>query len=296
MSCNNASGHAIDIALARQFGRYATLLQLGRERGLNQPFSISSDETGLKLRFDGERISRENPVVRIDKDDAGRVKEIEVIARSEKELNLIFASIARKYNIDPNLMESECINYPAPESSHEFVLDTPEIHRAVAKIVYSFACMRLPPATIFDQSFNNIREFIKGIGGPFVSSNYAHGDFMVDNLRPLHKIFLSLDRQERLVVGYVALFGTFRYTVLLSDSADSDVEWPAIDYTYDPVTQREIPVNLQFQAPRIRKEDVIHPKQSVEKVLASLQKGQQMLVEFCPALKGATVEAIRGKS
>lgn len=297
VACNSACGHAIDVELARQFGRYATLLQIGRERGQNQPFTIVSEDTGLRLRFDGEIIRREKPEVRIDKDASGRVKEVEVIARSEKELKSIFEGIAQKHNIDPTLGAFDCVEHPAPEASHEFVLDNPTIHRAIAKIAYGFACIKLPANLILAEPFNRIREFILGREAPpLVSSNYAHGDFMVDNIRPLHKIHLSLNRKDRLAIGYVALFGTFRYTVLLSESVDGEVEWPAIDYTYDPVTQHEVPANLRFQAPRLTKEDVVHPKQSRKQVLDSLQKGQQVLVEYSPALQEISVEAISGKA
>jgi hypothetical protein len=45
-TCNNACGHEIDVALAQQFARYAILLQIGRERGQNQPFTIVSEDPG----------------------------------------------------------------------------------------------------------------------------------------------------------------------------------------------------------------------------------------------------------
>lgn len=146
-------------------------------------------------------------------------------------------------------------------------------------------------------AFDEIRQYILGkVSGPLASSNYAHADFMVDNHRPLHKIHLSLSTRDRLVIGYVALFGTFRYTVLLSESLHADVEWPAIDYTYNPVTQREVPANPQFQAPRLTKAEVVSPRQSEAQALGALQKGYQVLVEYSPVLKDVVVEPAKGKA
>ena len=292
-SCNSECGHDVDSELARQFGRYATLLQIARERGENQPFTIVSDENGLKFRCDGKMITRADPVVRIDQDDSGKIKAVEVLARNEEELRSIFQSIAKKYNIDPALMIFEQVETPPPVGSHDFVLDNPLIHRSIGKIAYGFACSRLPQNIVLSKAFEAIRHFILGENEEsLTSSNFAHGSFMVDNRRPLHKVHLCLNRRERLLGGYVVLFGTFRYTVLLSETLDSGVEWPAIDYTYNPVTQREVVGNLNFIAPDLTREEFVAPKQTKEQVLRALQRGQDVIVAHSPMLGGVSVEAI----
>ena len=56
--CNSECGHDVDVELARHFGRYATLLQVMRDRGENQPFTIVTDESDLRLRCDGKSLVR----------------------------------------------------------------------------------------------------------------------------------------------------------------------------------------------------------------------------------------------
>src|SRR5210317_2055098 len=69
-SCNSECGRDVDVELARQFGRYATLLQATRERGDNQPFTIVTEEDGLELRCDGKSLVRAQPIVRINGDES----------------------------------------------------------------------------------------------------------------------------------------------------------------------------------------------------------------------------------
>ena len=103
---------------------------------------------------------------------------------------------------------------------------------------------------------------------------------MTDNTRPLHKIHISLNRNDKLVVGYVALFGIFRFTVLLSDSFKSQIEWPGLDYTFDPVRRQEIFCREFFRAPTITKENILHPKQSKEFVQNELSKGERVIESY----------------
>lgn len=278
--CNSKLGHDIDVELARNFGRYATLINVGRERGKNQPFNVVDENSGLPLRFDGKKFSRTKPDIKKDKNSKGELEGIKITARSQQERNKIFCKIAKKYNIDLSLVFSEEVENPVSSSLDEFVLDNRSIHTAVAKIAYGFACWKLPNDIVLSASFSNIRKHLKGESEEqLVSSNYEHGDFMTDNIRPLHKIYLSFNRSDGLVIGYVALFGVFRYTVLLSDTYSSEVEWSGIDYTFHPISQQEVPTNLNFVAPKLKREQVINPIQRHEKILQALQRGMKVIAE-----------------
>ncbi|MES2824372.1 MAG: HNH endonuclease [Pseudomonadota bacterium] len=291
VDCNSKLGHEIDIELAKNFGRYATLLNVGREGGENQPFIMIDENDGTTLTFDGKKFSRAAPDIKINKDDDGNLERVEVTARSTQELNKIFTSIAKKYNLDLNLVVFDQQHNPPPTSVHEFYLDTESIHKAVAKIAYGFACWKLPKEIILSSSFLKIKNFLKNdIDEKLVSSNFTHTGFMTDNLRPLHKIHLSFNRHEKLVIGYVALFGAFRYTVLLSDSFESGIEWPAIDYTFNPITQKEVPAKLSFTAPRLSKEQVVNPKQSKAMTLNSLGMGMTIISEYSKSLLQVSVD------
>jgi hypothetical protein len=280
IECNSNLGHELDTEVASYFGRYATMLKVKRKRGENQPFIIEDENTGLRLKFDGEKIYRVDPVVTKKNNEDGKIEEVEIIARSAEEREKIFKGIAKKHNINLALLVSDEVNHPPASTVHKFILGNEVLYRAIAKIAYGFASWKLPRGLVYSHSFFNIREYIKGkTKERLVSANYVHTDFMVDNHRPLHKIHISFDRGKSLVVAYVALFGTFRYTVLLSDIYRSDIEWPGIDYTFNPVSQKMVPANLIFKVPSLTKKQVVKPKDNPEYVTTCLEQGLTVIAQ-----------------
>ena len=103
---------------------------------------------------------------------------------------------------------------------------------------------------------------------------------MTDYMRPLHKIHICLNRNHNMVVGYVSLFGLYRFTVLLSDLFISQFEWPGLDYTFDPVRRQEVFGRECFSAPAITKENILHPKQSKEFLQNELIKGKRVIESY----------------
>lgn len=289
--CNGKCGHEVDSELARQFSRYATLLCLSRARGRNQPFEIEEVDGGLRLRCDGETLRRAKPEVRLEKSQAGALRKAEVIAGSKEQLINIMQGLAKQYDFDPDACLLEASERDPPVAFHEFVLENALIRRAVAKIAYGFACTRLARDLVGGPQFDAIRSFILDEGDhELASANFAEGEFMVDNQRPLHKIHLRYERENKLLVGYVALFGTFRYTIVLADNLESAVEWAGIDYTYNPVTQRHVDGNEHYVAPAIGKERALKPKHSRAMVLEALKRGQNVIVNHSSIVKSAHVE------
>ena len=108
---------------------------------------------------------------------------------------------------------------------------------------------------------------------------------MTDYTRPLHKIHIVLNKSNDSVIGYVSLFGTFRFTTLLSDNFVSQFEWPGLDYTFDPVRRKEIFGKEDFRAPLLSKDDVLNPKQSEETVLEELCAGQKIIENYIDELE-----------
>lgn len=292
VECNSNLGHELDVEIAERFGRYATLLKVKRKRGKNQEVIIEDDKSNLRVKFNGDRFCRVDPAVTKKKNKEGKIEEVEVLARSAKERDKIFRSLAKKHNFDLALVVSDEVEYPPPSTVNDLVLGGDTIYRAIAKIAYGFASWKLPRSVILSDSFKSIREYIKGTHSEkLVSANYEHTDFMTDNHRPLHKVYISFDRSKGTVVGYVALFGAFRYTVLLSDSFRSEIEWPGIDYTFNPVSQREVPANLVFRAPALTRKQVVSPSNKPERVRHCLERGLNIIAEHTNGmLKNVSVE------
>lgn len=292
VECNSNLGHELDVEVSDRFGRYATLLKVKRKRGENQEIIIEDEESDLRVKFNGDRFCRVDPVVTKKKNEEGKIEEVVVLARSSKERDKIFRSLAKKHNFDIALVVNDEVEYPPPSTVHNIILGGDIIHRAIAKIAYGFASWKLPTSVMLSDSFKNAREYIKGRNSEvLVSANYEHTDFMTDNHRPLHKVYISFDRTNSIVIGYVALFGAFRYTVLLSDSFRSDIEWPGIDYTFNPVSQREVPANLVYRAPVLTRKQVVTPDDKPEKMRHCLERGLNIIAKHTNgALKNVRVE------
>ena len=134
-------------------------------------------------------------------------------------------------------------------------------------------------------SFDDVRNYI-GLGSSdhLATANYVHTSFMTDNIRPLHKIHVGMNRKESLVIGFVCLFGIFRYSVLLSRSFNNPLFWPGLDHTIDPVTSNYIDGNPNFIAPQIGVVEVLSPKHSENLVAINkeLEKGYRIIKSYNP--------------
>ena len=103
---------------------------------------------------------------------------------------------------------------------------------------------------------------------------------MTDHVRPIHKIHVALNRDQGLLVGYVSLFGIYRFTVLLAEGFRSELEWPGLDYTFDPVRRKQVVGNDNFRVPQVTKENILHPKQSKKLVQSELDKGYKVIDSY----------------
>lgn len=280
IECNSAFGADIDAELIKRIQFYGTALGIKRTRGKNQQYDVSLVKDGAKLTFNGKEFKRKKPSVIIEK-TGDKVSYVDVKARSESELKRIFLNIKKKYDISDDIKYFED-KHPGPtDTITEFEFDNDKIRRCVAKIAYSLLCIRLPSAQVLSSVFDEVRNYIRfGSGGNLSSANYVHTGFMTDGVRPLHKIHISLNRRNNIVIGFVCFFGTFRYTTLLSREFKSALDWPGIDHTIDPVTSKFIEGNPSFRAPALSIFDVISPKNKKGQVLNELAKGFQNLSTY----------------
>ena len=291
-ACNSEFGSSIDNEISNRFGFLATILDVKRDRGSLQPFDVQELTNKINLEFDGQKLIRKTPIVMIQADKERKLlKFADVIARSKKELMNIIKSIKKKYNIAEEFEVSDN-KHPGPtDVKHELIFDNKLIRRAVTKMAYSFMCYKIPPEITLSDSFANVRQyFIVGDCSDLACANFTHTQFMTDYTRPLHKIQIALNRLDNSVVGYVMLFGIFRYTVLLSDNYISRFEWPCLDYTFDPVRQEEVMGNPNFRHRPIKVTDVLHPKHSKDFVIDEVTKGFKILNKYKSQIEFMKVE------
>ncbi len=183
-----------------------------------------------------------------------------------------------------------CLNLR--DTKKDLVIDNSLIRRAVSKIAYGLISVKLPSASVLSSSFDDIRSYIRfGSEKDLATANFPYTEFMTDYTRPLHKIHVSLNRRRNLVIGFVCIFGTYRYTVLLSKDYKSAFEWPGLDYTFNPVTSKEIYGDPNFRAPELEINEVLSPKQSKQLVLGELTMGHKILESYRDDYQFLKIEA-----
>ncbi|MFP3982871.1 MAG: HNH endonuclease [Desulfurivibrionaceae bacterium] len=276
--CNETIGEVLDNEISKQFGWIGTLLNIKRERGELQPYELIDRKTGTKLSCDGKSLKRKTPIVKVNSKDGVTLDSADVTARTEEELKKICDSIQKRYQI-PGGMKTFQESKPGPTNTeHVMVIDNKLLRRAVSKIAYGFACIKLPQKVIFSSKFDNIRNYIKSSNkSDLASANFLHTGFMTDHVRPIHKIHISLNRDKELLIGFVSLFGIFRFTIVLAERFKSNLEWAGLDYTYDPVSRKQVLGNDNFRAPRLSRDNILRPKQSKTLVQNELNRGYKTL-------------------
>lgn len=210
----------------------------------------------------------------------------DITARSEQELKKICASIQSRYDVPGGMKTFQDVHPGPTEAERVMMIDNTLLRRAVTKIAYGFTCTKLPESLIFSSAFEAVRQYIRVTDKPALAcANFVHTGFMTDNVRPLHKIHIALNRNQKLLVGYVCLFGLYRFTVLLAEGFKSELEWPGLDYTFDPVRRKQVLGNDNFRAPQLTKENILHPKQSKELVQAELYKGHKVIESYVDSFR-----------
>ena len=279
--CNEAFGNALDDEISKQFGWVGTLLNIKRARSKAQPYEVKELKSGTTLLFDGKSLKRKTPVVKVVSKDGKKLDFADVTARSEQELKRICASIQRRYDV-PGGMETFKDVHPGPtDAERVMMIDNTLLRRAVSKIAYGFTCIKLPEIVVFSPAFEAIRQYIKVTDKPALAcANFVHTGFMIDHVRPIHKIHVTLNRNRELLVGYVTLFGIFRFTILLAEGFKTALEWPDLDYTFDPISRKQVVGNDNFRAPQLTKENILHPKQSKYLVQTELDKGHRVIASY----------------
>ena len=289
--CNSTTGRQIDAALTDQLRRFATILNVRRERGENQPFRVTQVETGTEYKIGPQDdVRRVRPEVRKEFDHNGRVMP-DVTASSEKELEDILHGFKRKYGaLAPG------IEISVNQTLLGFVERVDTVGgrlsmRSVAKSSYLLLALRTPAEQVLSEAFDPIRGYIfEDSGERMVSFNYVHTGFMIDRRRLLHGIAIHFDSKKRNVVAYVQLFGTFRFSVLLAKTCPWEIAISDLTYCLDPVTGQEVPLNPGFLAPDITAEEALSPIQPTELVYAEVVKGLRILEDYSDAISQTTVE------
>jgi len=292
--CNSTTGRQIDAVLTDQLRPIATILNVRRERGENQPFRVTQVETGVEFDIGPQDdVRRACPEVRKEFDHNGRITLVDVTASSEKELKKILRGFEQEYSDLAPEFETSVNRTLLGLVERVDTVGGRLFMRSVAKSSYLLLALRTPAEQVLSEAFDPIRGYIfEDSGKRMVSFNYVHTRFMIDRRRLLHGIAVHFDSKKRNVVAYVQLFGMFRFSVLLAKTCPWEIAISDLTYCLDPVTGQEVPLKPGFLAPDITAEEALSPIQFTELVDSEVEKGYRTLGNYSNAIKQTIVESL----
>ncbi|HEX7757125.1 MAG TPA: HNH endonuclease [Niabella sp.] len=215
--CNRHFGATIDAVLCRDLSPFATLLDIGRERGENQV--IKNAHTGSGGRYHiGKGITPidSKPTVQINKD----TQTVHISARNEEEVFLLVKQLKEKYpGLDDSDLASKFVvnNRYISESLHfQSGISGPAFIQAVLKIAVSAWLENTKdPATIasaiadLKRSPENIQIYHRH----YYTPELCHPD--ADSVE--HIIYIKGEPEKSLLYAYVELFSTYAFVFNLND-------------------------------------------------------------------------------
>lgn len=270
--CNSAAGAKWDSELVRQLNPLALIFGIQRQRGSvkSQVFATSSGDR-IELHPDSS-MTPADPVVHQAKNPDGS-RTIHVTARTVEEARQIVKGLKRKY---PELEVDAALSQASRAEFYPGALAMPlQVGGALASrsIVKSVLCLAVS-AGVDPMQCPSAHRFLRDDGYTSGITFLYDRDVIVNRPPgvPLHCIAVSSRSLDGQLIGYVELFATFRFAVLLADPYDG----PEIHckYMIDPVSGGILDNDLHLAFTRDQLSEVFSdrpfPGEAVRKALGSV--------------------------
>ncbi|QQV03752.1 MULTISPECIES: HNH endonuclease [Chryseobacterium] len=268
VECNNKLGEEIDAELGRQLNPFMNLFMLDRERGKYNPIKGSTDD-GEEFILDGIEIKSQPKIKFTD-------NHVSFSGNDEKDVKNYFKGLLKKY---PNLNIEEIIN---TANKGKYYLNKPirikmafggeVFFRAIAKIFVNFYLV-----SGGDQSY--IQDVISYIKGDVVVDKVWH-NYELDNENLIvkkdyvyHFIKVEANPKEKVLYGYIELFGAHKFLILLNNNYDG--EYFRKQYFYDLLKKETIhnDVNLDYSSSEVNRIlNIKDNKYLISKIQNSMQR------------------------
>jgi hypothetical protein len=263
---------AIDTALAEQFNFVGLMLDIKRDRGKNPPIKGTVIETGDVISLDaGGKPVLIKPIIKENLDNGG----ISITARDKKEMRKIITGLTRKYSFNE---EIEAILNKSNKSEEYFdkpvnihiTLGKEEGFRAICKMIVSFYMQN---GGNRQQILHLLPYIMQGTQEKFVWYYYADEVINAESasFEVVHRLFVKASSNEKLMYGYVELYSTFKFLILMSD--DYSGEDFRHCYCFDILNQSQVEPSFNMNLPRNTVLDVVKfRKPNLDKIQYVLQK------------------------
>ncbi|MCT3672560.1 HNH endonuclease [Elizabethkingia meningoseptica] len=267
IECNNKLGEEIDAELGRQLNPFMNLFMLDRERGKYKPIKGSTDD-GEEFILDGIEIKSQPKIKFTD-------NHVSFSGNDEKDVKTYFKGLLKKY---PNLNIDEIINvankgkyYLNKPVTINMALGGESFFRAIAKIFVNFYLVSGGNQIYI----NNVISYIKGdiiIDKVWYNYEVDNENLLVKKDHVYHFIKIVGDTEEKILYGYIELFGAHKFLILLNNNYDG--EYFSQQYFYDLLRKEIIhnDVNLNYSSSEIERIlNIKDNKYLISKIQYSLQ-------------------------
>lgn len=247
---NNELGSTIDRALTDQLAFCSNALAIRTGRNEEAP-TVRGLQTTDGVRVDLAPGGRPVQKAKIEDVSIGENRrQIRITANSEEQLRDLALTYMKKYGPGHDLMQNSTIEQvitpPSAPIDLRFQIGGPEPFRSVAKMGLLLLASETGTDAVRLPNMSGIRTFIT-TGGD--STAFVRQDYATCILRPpafavlpehAHCICALTSVETGVAVAHVELFGTFRFTVLLSEAWRGPEV--ALFYGVDPITGEDFEV------------------------------------------------------
>lgn len=252
---------SIDTTLSSQLNFAGLMLDIKRDRGTNPPIKVKKDITGEKFLLKaGGKPFPVSPIIKENQQD----KRIFIQAKDENEMRTILNGLKRKNTFlqDKNIEEiiSQAVRrqdyFDQPVTINTELDNT--TFRAICKMIVSFYMLNagnrqhishLLPYILSDTQENCVFYYYPDTR--FTTTN--------DTFKVLHQLFIKGNSTEKIIYGYVELFSTFKFLVLLSNEYYGNDFCKA--YSFDVMNRDQIKPNINLD---LCKNSILKIKESQE--------------------------------
>jgi len=234
--CNNRVLGKYDAQLAKSFELFSNTLDIKRERGKAKPIKGTHGDEDYLLDSKGKPTLL-HPIV--EKTAQGEAVNIKIKANNEKEARKVLNGLKRSYpdlDIDEIMKKSQAgQEYFDTGVKINFVMGGEDAFRSIAKIAYLFTAYSCPEIIA---DFESIVKYLNGSDIKRHVYFYFPEKEVVnrDEFKAQHIISIKSYPEDGSLVGFVELFSSVSFIVLLSDDCSQEI---SASYVYDIMERKD---------------------------------------------------------
>ena len=266
----------VDKVLSQQLNFVGLMLNIKRDRGTNPHIKATITETGEDIFISsGGKPVQIKPIIEKNQSDAS----ISITARDKKQMREFIEGLKRKETfIDDTeviLNNAKIIeDYLDKPVCNQLQIGGKEFFRAICKMILSFY---MHNGGNREQILHLIR-YIKDGNQQDIVWYYYPNNVECSSKEPiqiLHRLIVKANSTEKLMYGYVELFSTFKFLVLMSKNYIGEDFYKS--YCFDVLSRTEIESSINLS---LSKEEVIKIVEIKENKVDELKGALNKLMKF----------------